>query len=254
MTKLRFTRAALPAGGGPFSLARTAVGIFLDAQPGHHLSVGGERRQHKPMGPQDGWIMRAGSEGLCEFDAPLNLVMLEVPDQLLAEVGADPRAGFAPRVGQLDPLLVQMAMAAGGFLEGEPLYAETMSRALAAHLFQAELAGAQTTAPDIADIRLRRVVDLIHDRLAEKLSLEDMAGLAAMSPYHFARAFKSATGAAPLAYVIARRMERAKLLLRTTRQPVAEIAHAVGYDDLSRFGRHFKRHSGATPRAWRAAG
>ncbi|MDJ0858486.1 MAG: AraC family transcriptional regulator [Dinoroseobacter sp.] len=254
MPKLRFTKAALPAGGGAFQLSQTAVGIFLDAQPSHHLSVGGDKRLHKPLAQNEGWVMQAGSEGLCEFDDPLSLVMLEVPDDLLAEVGGDPCAGFAPRIGELDPMLVQMALGAESYLSGEPIYAETMQRALAAHLFQAEIAPLQTAAPEIADVRLRRVIDHIHDNLDSKLSLEEMAGIAAMSAYHFARAFKTATGAAPLKYVIAARMERAKLLLSTTRQTVAEIAYATGYDDLSRFGQHFKRHTGVTPRAFRESG
>ncbi|WP_425092340.1 helix-turn-helix domain-containing protein [Tropicimonas sp. S265A] len=254
MSKVTYTKATLPAGGGAFKLAHTAVGIFLDAQPSHHLAVAGDKRLHAPLDRLDGWIMQAGSEGVCEFDDALDLVMLEIPDALLTEVGGDPRAGFAPRVGTLDPMLIQMALGADKFLEGEPIYAETMQRALAAHLFQAEISHSQTSALDISDIRLRRVVDHVQDRLDQKLSLEDMAGLAGMSPYHFARAFKSATGAAPLKFIIAARMDRAKLLLRTTRRSVAEIAYAVGYEDLSRFGQHFKRHTGATPRAFREAG
>ncbi|MEM8582364.1 MAG: AraC family transcriptional regulator [Pseudomonadota bacterium] len=253
MPKLRFTKAELPAGGGPFKLSQTAVGIFLDAQPSHHLSVGGDTRLHMPLAQNEGWVMQAGSEGLCEFDDPLNLLMLEVPDDLLAEVGGDPRAGFAPRVGDLDPILVQMALGAESYLDGEPIYAETMQRALVAHLFRSQIAPLQTSAPDISDKRLRRVIDHIQENLSTKLSLEDMAELAGMSTYHFARAFKSATGAAPLKYVIAARMDRAKLLLRTTRHTVAEVAYGVGYDDLSRFGQHFKRHVGATPRAFREA-
>jgi AraC family transcriptional regulator len=46
-------------------------------------------------------------------------------------------------------------------------------------------------------------------------------------------------------------MERAQILLKTTRLPVAEVAARVGYDYVSRFGRHFRRHAGVTPAAFR---
>ena len=73
-----------------------------------------------------------------------------------------------------------------------------------------------------------------------------------MSAYHFARAFKAALGASPLQYVIGERMRVAGVLLKTTGLPVAEIALRVGYDDTSRFGKHFKRAFGATPAQHRA--
>jgi AraC family transcriptional regulator len=103
----------------------------------------------------------------------------------------------------------------------------------------------------IDDARLRRAVDWIHDHLADDLSLEGMAGVAAMSPAHFARAFKAAMGASPLQYVIGARQEMAQVLLRTTGLSVAEIAFRVGYNDVSRFGQHFRRRAGTTPKAFR---
>jgi AraC family transcriptional regulator len=82
--------------------------------------------------------------------------------------------------------------------------------------------------------------------------LEDLANAAGLSAFHFARAFRAATGQSPLQYVIALRMTRAQVLLRSSQLPVAEIAYRVGYEDVSRFGQHFKRHTGATPGAFRA--
>jgi AraC family transcriptional regulator len=102
------------------------------------------------------------------------------------------------------------------------------------------------------DPRLRRAAAWIADHLAEDIALDALAAEAAMSPFHFARAFKAATGTSPLQYVIRARIEMAQAMLRSSTLSVAEIAHCVGYDDLSRFGQHFKRQVGATPAAWRA--
>lgn len=79
-----------------------------------------------------------------------------------------------------------------------------------------------------------------------------LAGLAAMSPFHFARSFKIKTGLASHQYVVARRVERAKVLLRTTGLPVSEIAVRVGWENASKIAAQFKKLPGVTPGACRA--
>ncbi|MEM9127890.1 MAG: helix-turn-helix transcriptional regulator, partial [Pseudomonadota bacterium] len=92
----------------------------------------------------------------------------------------------------------------------------------------------------------------IHDNLGADLSLSAMADLAAMSATHFSKAFKKEIGVSPLQYVIAQRLELASVLLRNSHLSVAEIAWRVGYQDVSRFGQHFKRKFQMTPAAFRA--
>ena len=136
------------------------------------------------------------------------------------------------------------------FSKGGTIYRETMHRALAAQLTRA--LAVRPEASQIEDIRMRRIIEYVHDNLTADLTLGSMAGLAAMSGYHFTRSFKAATGKSPLQYVIAARIDLAKGLLRTTKLSVAEICSRVGYNDLSRFGTDFKRATGATPGAYRA--
>jgi len=79
-----------------------------------------------------------------------------------------------------------------------------------------------------------------------------LAAVARLSPYHFARQFKVATGLPPHQYVIARRVERAQQLLRAgTDLSLAEVAAHAGFSDQSQFSRHFKRLVGVTPRQFR---
>lgn len=252
MSGLLAHRSSLPPGGGPYGLERLSIGVFLTAQPDHRLSLGADRRRHLPLDRHQGWILPAGAEGQCEFDAALDLAMVALPAGLLADVGleADP-GSIAPVVGDLDPLLVQMVVQAGDFARGGTLYAETMAHALAATVGRLLRPAAPAVAA-IDDRRLRRAVEHLRAHLAEDLSIAEMAGVAGMSPSHFTRAFKAATGASPLQFVIAERLETAMALLRTTRLSVAEIAFRVGYQDVPRFGRHFKRRFGQTPGAARA--
>jgi AraC family transcriptional regulator len=94
---------------------------------------------------------------------------------------------------------------------------------------------------------LERVARLVDDRLAEQLTLGDLAAAAGFSPFHFARAFKASTGMAPYEYVIMRRVERAKTMLLGTGRTVAEVANDVGFSNLSHFRRTFHRHTGFSP-------
>ncbi|WP_421723286.1 helix-turn-helix domain-containing protein [Bauldia sp.] len=201
------------------------------------------------MTAQQGWILPSGATGICEFDAPLDVMMVEVEPDVLREVGMETPESITPHVGDFDAVTLQLSMAAEDFNAGGTLYRETMHRALAAQL--TKTLAVRPQASQIEDVRLRRVVAYIHDNLAADLTLGSMANLAAMSGFHFSRSFKAATGSSPLQYVIAARIDLAKVLLKTTSLTVAEIAHRVGYNDLSRFGQHFKRTAGATPAQFR---
>ena len=99
---------------------------------------------------------------------------------------------------------------------------------------------------------LRTVVEYILENLEGSPRLEQMAAVARLSPSHFTRQFKAATGLAPHQYVIARRVERAQHLLKSDDEVgLAEVAVRVGFADQSHFSVHFKRIVGVTPRQFR---
>jgi AraC family transcriptional regulator len=99
--------------------------------------------------------------------------------------------------------------------------------------------------------RLARVTDFIESSLHTPPSLREMADLAAISPFHFQRLFRAATGFTPHAYVMARRMERARRLLGDLGLPVADVAGSLGFSDLSHFRRNFRRQFNTSPGALR---
>jgi len=101
--------------------------------------------------------------------------------------------------------------------------------------------------------RLRRVRDYIEANLDDRLSLADLAGVACLSPYHFSRSFKQAVGVGPQRYVMERRIERAKALMRQTSQPLAWIAQEAGFADQSHLTMVFRREIGTTPGRFRSA-
>ncbi|CDZ68711.1 Transcriptional regulator [Neorhizobium galegae bv. orientalis] len=251
--KARLTAEKLhtPPGGGRFAISRLALGLFLVDQARHRIAIGSDKRLHVPLKAGEGWILPAGATGICEYDEALSFLRLEVPENLLTDVGFE-HSDFRPVVGAFDPLLAQLAHQTVSIAgHASALYRETMQLALAAHLAQI-LAPTQPRLVGIDDRRLHRALDYIHENLTANLSLQDMAAEAAMSRFHFVRAFTRALGRSPLQYVIHERMELAKLLLKTTRLPISSIAARVGYEDVSRFGQRFRRQTGTTPAAFRS--
>jgi AraC family transcriptional regulator len=99
--------------------------------------------------------------------------------------------------------------------------------------------------------RLQRGRNVIEGSLAEPLCLDAVAREAALSPYHFHRAFTRLFGETPYAYLTRRRMERAQLLLKSTDWPVTEVCFACGYQSLGSFSALFRKHAGISPSSFR---
>jgi AraC-like DNA-binding protein len=105
----------------------------------------------------------------------------------------------------------------------------------------------------LLDRRIRRSVELMHARIADDLSLRDIAGASYLSPFHFARLFKKLTGATPHAYLAGIRIARAESLLAEAEISITEISSRVGYSSPSHFTKAFRQATGLTPRAFRLA-
>ena len=106
------------------------------------------------------------------------------------------------------------------------------------------------TPDDLA--HLRRARDLMDRAYADPLDVPAMARVALMSPSHFARQFRTAYGETPYGYLMTRRIERAKALLRRGDLTVTEVCMAVGCTSLGSFSARFTELVGETPTAYRA--
>jgi len=81
--------------------------------------------------------------------------------------------------------------------------------------------------------------------------MEALASELAISPRHFVRRFKTATGETPLAYLQRIRIEAAKQTLETTSEPIDVITRQVGYEDTNSFRKLFKKNTGLSPKEYR---
>lgn len=115
-------------------------------------------------------------------------------------------------------------------------------------------AGAQTgrVQPSRGDERrISAVLHHIEDNAERALDLDELSGLACMSKYHFLRVFCRVTGLTPYKFLMGVRMRRAAIGLATTQAPVASIAFAAGFGDLSTFNNRFRDTFGASPTHFR---
>jgi AraC family transcriptional regulator len=97
----------------------------------------------------------------------------------------------------------------------------------------------------------RRCLDLMHARLSEDISLDELAAEAQLSPFHFARMFKQSLGVPPRVYLTRLRVERACELLEQTDLSITEIALEVGYSSNQVLARIFVRHMRLSPSDYR---
>jgi AraC family transcriptional regulator len=145
-----------------------------------------------------------------------------------------------------------------GGLMGD-LYAQSLTNVLMIHLLRHHSSLGRRDARKIereykgalSKRALRSVTDYVGDNLVHDLTLEELAGIAHMSPYHFSRLFKRSTGLSPHQYVVRKRVERAKELLTNTDLSLHEVALSVGFADQSHLSRYTKRLLGVSPKSLR---
>jgi len=180
-------------------------------------------------------------------------------EQLASEIVPGGVVRLVPKYNLYDPLVSQLVSTIANEMEGgflDHILADALNTALAVQIMR--LCGDPTAiaiAPSngLSRERLTRVYDYIEAHLDDRLTLADLARVACLSPYHFSRSFKQAVGVGPQRYVMQRRVERAKALMRRTNRPLAMIAQEVGFADQSHLTSVFRREIGVTPGHFRAA-
>jgi AraC family transcriptional regulator len=108
---------------------------------------------------------------------------------------------------------------------------------------------AEQRAQGLSGSRLKRVLSLIEDQLAEDLAMEQIAAVAGISASHMGKLFRRSMGTSVHQYVIQRRVERAKNLLMQSELPITAIALAAGFAHQSHMARHMRRALGLSPQA-----
>jgi AraC family transcriptional regulator len=159
-----------------------------------------------------------------------------IEDQLILQIGLALRA-------EIDAASAQFSL----------VYVESLEHTLATHLLKrfSDRKPLDFAVPGrLSTVCMRQVVEYIHAHLHQPLTLTELAGIAALSPHHFARVFKQTTGTSPHQYILQKRIEHVKTLLLKEDLPLATMASELGFVDQSHLTRVFKRVVGMTPHAF----
>jgi AraC family transcriptional regulator len=183
----------------------------------------------------------------------------ETYDAIISDIVRGGSVHFENRYPIGDPLASQIVSTIAHEMESgflDRILVDSLNTALAVRIVRQFVDPSKITlAPSngLSRERLQRVCDYIEAHLDDPLTLADLAGVACLSPYHFSRSFKQAVGVGTQRYVMQRRIERAKTLMRQTNQPLALIAQEAGFTDQSHLTSLFRRETGITPGRYRAA-
>ena len=165
---------------------------------------------------------------------------------------------FTDSYKESDPLILQIALILLEEAKTESpagrLYADSLIQTLTLHLLK-NYTNANTVQENahggLSGYKLRRVMDFINDKLEEDLSLSEIAAVAGLSQFHFARAFRKSTNLTPQQYLMRQRIERAKHLLAKDETPIIEISLQTGFKNQSHFTTLFRKYTKYTPKLWR---
>ena len=177
------------------------------------------------------------------------------------ELDKSVNASLRYQSGFQDPLVVGIAAAIVSELRTQTsagrLLVETLACSLAARLLQNHVSPSpvrafrRITQGGLDQRRLSRVLEYINANLEGGLTIDHLASITCLSRFHFARAFKAATGRSPHRYVSAKRLDRAKILLAQKDRSLVDIALALSFSSQANFTRAFRQMTGQTPGQFR---
>ena len=223
------------------------------------------------LGGDGGWgATRAGDTFVFDlrqgpvsaFAEPYDFVRFCLPAAALNELGSD---GHLPRVRGLqttpapvrDPVMNGLALSLLPALEAPQTAAsqflDSIALAFHAHVtrhYGCRPASEGRSSPGLAKWQLRRIQAFVDAELERAISVSDLARECRLSASHFSRSFSSSTGTSPHRWLNARRVERAKQMLRGGSPELSQIALACGFVDQSHFTRVFSQIQGQSPGRW----
>jgi AraC family transcriptional regulator len=226
------------------------------------------RSEGKPgsttMGPGSIIVVSRGTEDTVSFPKPVKRILLNLETSVLKQALLENDTGrdveFIPQWGVEDRQVDHVIRALEADLEagvpGGRLFGDSLLCALAVHLqrrYAVRPLKGTNAGNGLPRARLNRVIEYIEANFNREIALNTLADTAGMSPHYFCELFKQSVHFSPYQYVLRRRIEHARELLREPGVSVLEAAVCCGFSDQSQFTKVFRRIVGLTPTAYRAA-
>jgi AraC family transcriptional regulator len=213
-------------------------------------------------GPGSMILLAPGTRDRLRWNRPSRRVVLSIDESYILraahELGKRTHLNFENHWifedRQLQFLVSEMQREMETGWETGSLYGDHLGMSLAIVLIQKYSSDAVSTPiakGGMSRVRLQRVLDYIAANSHRDLSLDDLAQIADMSRFHFARLFRLGMGITPHRYLMDQRLQQAKVLLRFDTRSVSEIAAETGFANAGHFARAFRRYVGVSPSEWK---
>lgn len=224
--------------------------------------IGGRTRRVVDVAVNASSTVESGSVYRWRTEGPIAFAHVYVAPDRFAEIVAQSfdrnpdTVGFAEAIGRFDPYVAQLIelMLASRSDPDWGSVADYYLDALLMRLATTSTDGAEfRTLPKLALTRptIVRVRDYIRGNLSRRITLDDLAGIAGYSRFHFVRAFKDSIGMPPYAFLVRQRVHAAQEMLRGGDRPIAEIAQQTGFGTHAHFSARFREVAGMTPAEYR---
>ena len=240
------------------------VGLQMRDYPDHKYWEDGKHAPHSSLRAGETVLYDLKRDPIVLIDKPFHSVHFYLPRAALNAIADDADApdigelAYSPGAGVADTTIQSLGNSLLAAFERPEqvsrVFVDHVTLAVGVHVAQ-RYGGMRSHAPrpqgGLASWQERRAKELLEASLGGDVSLRALAAECGLSRSHFARAFRISTGAAPHQWLLQRRVERAKTMLKDSGRTLSDIALACGFADQSHFTRVFTRTVGVSPGAWR---
>ncbi len=220
------------------------------------------RHGRESHGPGSMILLAPGTRDRLRWNRPSRRVVLSIDESYVfraaQELGKKNHLSFENHWifedRQLQFLVSEMQREMETGWETGSLYGDHLSISLAIALIQkysSDAVIAPIAKGGMSRVRLQRVLDYIAANSYRDISLDDLAQIADLSRFHFARLFRLGMGVTPHRYLLDQRLQQAKALLQLDTRSVSEIAAETGFANAGHFARAFRRFVGVSPTEWK---
>jgi AraC family transcriptional regulator len=240
------------------------VSFMINECPNHELWVDGHLAAVKPLGVGDSMIYDLKQEPIALIRKPYRLLLFYLPRLALDAIAEDANAAHVETLhhqpGRIiaNPIFKQLASTLVPMLEqpqeASSLFVDHVLHAVGihiAHAYGGMRINSQPIRGGLAAWQERRAKELMDASLDSDVTLVQLANECKLSVSQFARAFRQSNGCAPHHWLMSRRVDNAKRLLRDQSLALADVALTCGFADQSHFTRVFKNTVGESPGVWR---
>lgn len=260
---IRLEHYRLPGGELPEHAHREhLVMVLLSDRASGELRTASGAHINGTLNSGNVYVLPSGLAHTARLDNPTeHLAMFLDPSTVRRAANESQMSGnfeVIERCTRSDDVIRNVGMALLGELESEGLsgrlYAESLANVLAVHLLRHYSTGGserQRLTGGLSAQKLKQVMAFVAENYSDDVRLAELASVARMSSFHFAREFKRTTGTTPHQYLIRFRVERAKTLLAEAELPLIEVGLQSGFSHQSHFTRLFHRLTGTTPQSYR---